>query len=99
MLKELSSDSTDFTVTIFKILQISKHLSAKPLRTQTNHQIVTRYKRSFRSRESHLTVVESINEARDIKWSAFKTRNIGKFACHEGKQLFVVDYLLMDYDI
>ena len=66
MLKELSSDSTDFTVTIFKIFQLSKHLSAKQFATQTTHQIVTRYKRSFRSRESHLTVVESINEARYI---------------------------------
>ena len=29
----------------------------------------------------------------------FKDRNIGKFACHEGKPSFVVDYLLIDYDI
>ena len=55
----------------FEILQMSKHLSAKPFASQTTHQIVTRYKMSFRSRESHLTVVESINEARDIKWSIF----------------------------
>ena len=94
MLKELSPGSTDFTVTISKILQISKHLSALPFGTQTTHEIVTRYKRSFRSRESHLTVVSSINEARDIKWSVFKDRNIGRFACHEGKRSFMVDYLL-----
>ena len=29
----------------------------------------------------------------------FKDRNIGKFACHEGKRSLVVDCLLMDYDI
>ena len=40
MLEELSPGSIDFTVTIFKILQISKHLSAMPFGTQNTHQIV-----------------------------------------------------------
>ena len=57
MPKQLSPGSTGFTVTIFKIFQMSKHLSAMPFRTHTTHQIVKRCQRSFRSRESHLTVV------------------------------------------
>ena len=57
MLKKLSLDSIDFTVTIFKILQMSKHLSPMPFGTHTIHQMVKRCKRSFRSLESHLTVI------------------------------------------
>ena len=98
MLKELSPGSTDFTVTIFKILQMSKHFSAMPFGTQTNHQIVTKYKRSFRSRESHLQLYKVLTKVGILNGRFFKDRNIGKFACHEGNRSFVVDYLLMDYE-
>ena len=78
MLKKWSPGSTDFAETIFKILQIAKHLSAMPFGTQTTHQIVTRYKRSFRSRESHPTLYKILTKLGILNGRFFKDRNIGK---------------------
>ena len=101
MLKELSPGSTDFTVTIFKMLQISKHLSAMPFGTQTTHQIVTRYKGlSGHWKAMILQLYKVLTKLGILNGRFLKDRNIGKFACHEGKKRsLVVDYRLMDYDI
>ena len=96
MIKELSPGLTDFRVIIFKKTPNIKTSFSYAVQN-SNHP--PRYKRFFKSWESHLTVVENVNKARDIKWSVFKDRNIGKFACYEGKRSFVVDYVLIDYDV
>ena len=44
-----------------------------------------------------LQLYKVLTQLRILNGRFFKDRNIGKFACLEGKRLFVVDYLLMDY--
>ena len=99
MLKELSPGWTDFTVTIFKILQISNNVQL----CRSELKSPSRSSQDIKGLSGHgkaiLQLYKVLTKLGILNGQFFKDRNIGKFACHEGKGSFVVDCLLMDYDI
>ena len=79
MLKQLSPSSTDFTVTIFKIFQMSKHLSVMPFGTHTTHQTVKRCKGLSGHAKAILQLYKVLKKLGVLSDRFFKDRNIGKY--------------------
>ena len=77
MLKQLSPDSTDFTVTIFKIFQMSKHLCRSelipPTRSSKDVKGLSGHAKAILQLYKVLTKFEILNGR------FFKNRDIGKY--------------------
>ena len=95
MLKELSPGSTDFTEysKYHNIFQLCRSELKPPTRASQDIKGLSGHEKAILQLHKVLVKLGILNGR------FFKDRNIGKFACHEGKRSFVVDYLLIDYNI